>query len=185
MNDLETVAINSVPDAITTKVDLLYDQQKQDVANMRSALLDCNRTDAKSVQSAMRNILIMRIYHQIARIIKFTEQMDKIEAKMYRELDAQLADDSWVGMEALIPLITIQERLQKVMVESQKLLDPYMDIDMDMKQFMVVDVEAQAEDDDSFGAKILSQSSRQNIRESAQQILTLLENPSEKENLDE
>ena len=181
MNDLETVAINSVPDAITTKVDLLYDQQKQDVANMRSALLDCNRTDAKSVQSAMRNILIMRIYHQIARIIKFTEQMDKIEAKMYRELDAQLADDSWVGMDALIPLITIQERLQKVMVESQKLLDPY----MDMQQFMVVDVEAQAEDDDSFGAKILSQSSRQNIRESAQQILTLLENPSEKENLDE
>lgn len=181
MNDLETVAINSVPDAITTKVDLLYDQQKQDVANMRSALLDCNRTDAKSVQSAMRNILIMRIYHQIARIIKFTEQMDKIEAKMYRELDAQLADDSWVGMDALIPLITIQERLQKVMVESQKLLDPY----MDMQQFMVVDVEAQAEDDDSFGAKILSQSSRQNIRESAQQILTLLENPPEKENLDE
>ena len=181
MIDPETVAIDSVPETITTKVDVLYEQQKQDVANMRSALLDCNRTDANSVNSAMRNILIMRIYHQIARIIKFTEQMDKIEAKMYRELDAQLADDSWVGMDALIPLITIQERLQKVMVESQKLLDPY----MDMQQFMVVDVEAQAEDDDSFGAKILSQSSRQNIRESAQQILTLLENPSEKENLDE
>lgn len=181
MIDPETVAIDSVPETITTKVDVLYEQQKQDVANMRSALLDCNRTDANSVKSAMRNILIMRIYHQIARIIKFTEQMDKIEAKMYRELDAQLADDSWVGMDALIPLITIQERLQKVMVESQKLLDPY----MDMQQFMVVDVEAQAEDDDSFGAKILSQSSRQNIRESARQILTLLENPPEKENLDE
>ena len=177
MIDPETVAINSVPKITTTKVDLLYEQQKQDVANMRSALLDCNRTDAKSVESAMRNILIMRIYHQLARIIKFTEQMDKIAAKMYRELDSQLADDSWVGMDALIPLITIQERLQKVMVESQKLLDPYMDI----KQFMVIDVENQADEDDSFGAKILNQASRQNIRESAQQILHLLENTSENE----
>lgn len=177
MIDPETVAIDSVPETTTTKVDLLYEQQKQEVANMRSALLDCNRTDAKSVESAMRNILVMRIYHQMARIIKFTEQMDKIEAKMYRELDAQLADDSWVGMDALIPLITIQERLQKVMVESQKLLDPYMDI----QQFMIVDVETQAEEDNSFGAKILDQTSRQNIRESAQQILNLLENTSENE----
>ena len=106
--------------------------------------------------------------------------MDKIEAKMYRELDAQLADESWVGMDALGALISIQERLQKVMVDSQKLLDPYMDI----QQFMIVDVETQAEEDNSFGAKILDQTSRQNIRESAQQILTLLENTSEQENND-
>lgn len=180
MNNPETVAINSVPGSDNTSLDLLYSQQKQDIVNMRSALLDCNRTDAKSVKSAMRNILVMRIYHQLARIIKFTEEMDKIEAKMYRELDNQLADASWVGMEALIPLITIQERLQKVMIESQKLLDPYLNMD----ELMMIDVESQAEQDDSYGAKLLDQASRQTIRENAQHILCMLENPPSKEGTD-
>ena len=178
MNNPETVAIDSVlASNVQNNVDLLYMQQKQDIATMRSALLDCNRTDPKSVKSAMRNILIMRIYHQISRIIKFTEEMDKIEAKIYRELDAQLADESWVGMEALIPLISIQERLQKTMVESQKLLDPYLDMD----EFMMIDIEAQPEQDDSFGSKLLSQESRQNIRDGAQKILNILESTPQNE----
>lgn len=171
MNDLETVAIDSVPNNTLGNIDLLYEQQKQDVKDMRSALLGCNRTDAKSVKSAMRNILVMRIYHQLARIIKFTEEMDKIEARMYRELDAQLADESFTGTEALVLLIGIQERLQKVMIDSQKLLDPYLELD----DMLMIDVEEQAEEDNSFGAAILSQDSRQNIRTSAQQILNLLE----------
>ena len=180
MDNPETVAIDSVSDAVTNKLDLLYEQQKQDVKDMRSALLGCNRKDAKSVKSAMRSILIMRVYHQIARIIRFTEEMDKIEDKMYKELDAQLIDPDFTGTEALVLLIGIQERLQKVMVESQKLLDPYLDMD----KLMIVDVEEQAEEDDSFGSKILSQTSRQNIRDGAQKILSLLSDsssPSESE----
>ena len=173
MNNPETVAIDSVP---ATKPDSLYMQQQQDVKNMRSALLECNRNDAKSVNSAMRSILVMRLYHQMARIIRFTEEMDKVEDKMYQELHHKLNDPSLEGSEALILFLTIQERMQKLMIESQKLLDPYMNLDL----LNMVDVDAEAEEDDSYGAKILSQESRQNIRSNAQQIMNLLnESPSE------
>lgn len=170
MNNPETVAIDSVP---TKKLDSLYEQQKQDVKSMRSALLDCNRNDAKSVKSAMRNILVMRLYHQMARIIRFTEEMDKVEDRMYKELDYQLNDEGLEGTEALVLLLNIQERMQKVMIESQKLLDPYMNLDL----LSMVEVDAQDEEDDSYGAKLLSQESRQNIRDNAQQIMNLLNEP--------
>jgi hypothetical protein len=173
MNNPETVAIDSVS---APKLDSLYAQQQQDIKNMRSALLDCNRTDAKSVKSAMRNILVMRLYHQMARIIRFTEEMDQVEDRMYHELHLKLKDPSLEGSEALILLLTIQERMQKLMVESQKLLDPYMNLDL----LNMVDVDAQAEEDDSYGAKILSQESRQNIRSNAQQIMNLLNESTDK-----
>lgn len=177
MDNPETVAIDSVSDTVTTEVNLLYKQQEQDVKGMRSALLGCNRKDAKSVKSAMRNILVMRVYHQLARIIRFTEEMDKIEDKMYKELDRQLLDPDFTGTESLVLLIGIQERLQKVMVDSQKLLDPY----LDMNELMMIEAEVEEEQDDSFGSKILSQTSRQNIREGARRILSILDSPTSSE----
>lgn len=167
MDNHETVAIGS---ASVTKPDALYVQQKNDIKEMRSALLSFDRTNAKSVKSAMRNILAMRIYHQLARIIRFTEEMDKIEQRMYQQIDAQLDNYEWEGREGIILLISIQERMQKIMVESQKLLDPYLDMD----ELLAIDVEAQAEEDDSYGAKILSEESRRNIRNNAQRIIAVL-----------
>ena len=176
MNDPETVAIDSVPTTIAEASDSLYKRQQKDVSEMRSALLKCDRTNANSVKSAMRNILSMRIYHQMARIIRFTEEMDKIENKLYQELDIQLIDPEFNGPDALIMLVSIQERLQKVMVDSQKLLEPYMNLD----SLLMVEASAEDQVDDSFGSKILSQESRQAIRDGAQTILNMLqESPSD------
>ena len=54
----------------------LFEKQKQQTEQMRSALLSCNETDTFSVQSTMRKILDLRVYHQITIIIWYTEVMD-------------------------------------------------------------------------------------------------------------
>lgn len=173
MDNPETVAIDS---ASVTKPDALYVQQKNDIKEMRSALLSFDRTSAESVKSAMRNILAMRIYHQLARIIRFTEEMDKLEQRMYQQMNMQLDNYEWEGTEGIMLMLTFQEKMQKLMVDSQKLLDPYLNMD----EILAIDVEAQAEEDDSFGNKLLSSASRQNIREGAQKILQILDSMPEK-----
>ena len=50
----------------------LFKKQKDQTRSMRSELLSCNESDPFSVKSTMQKILVMRIYHQITRIISDT-----------------------------------------------------------------------------------------------------------------
>ena len=164
----ETFGISS------TITDPIYMRQQQDVASMRQLLLNCNINDPNSVRSSMQNILVMRIYHQISRIIKFTEQMDKIEAKLYDSIDKSLDTMNDTDPRTWMSLLNIQERLQKTMIDSQKLLDPYLSI----KELTYIDVpEVTAED--SFAKSLLDQQSREKLRTSAQAILAALDTTSE------
>ena len=110
-------------------LDPLYMKQQQDVAEMRASLLAFNSGDPTSARSAIQKITAMRFYHQLSRIIRYTDMMDRIEAKLYESIDRSLDRMNSDSPSTWMSLLQIQERLQKCMIESQKLLQPYLDIE--------------------------------------------------------
>ena len=163
MADVPETFGNDIPqDPFITK-------QKQDVSMMRNILMTMNTSDPNSVKVAMNNITVMRVYHQISRIIKYTEQMDKIEAKLYASIDASLENMVDSDPRTWLMLLNIQERLQKIMIDSHKLLEPY----LDLKELTYVEVTAE-DPGDSFAKALLDQESREKLRNSAQAILSSL-----------
>jgi hypothetical protein len=81
------VSSNSDDNIITNPI---VQRQKEDVAKMRASLLSCNDESGIPVSRALQDITIMRIYHQLTRIIRFTEMMDKIEDRLYEAIDYQI-----------------------------------------------------------------------------------------------
>ena len=150
----------------------LYTEQTRYVEQMRDNLLSFNKSDPNSAVKAIQNITILRVYHQLSRIIRYTELMDKLEDKMYESIDSSL--DSMQPEEAStwIRLVTLQEKLQKSMIESHKLLEPYLNLEA------LSIVESQHSDespDQSFTSIILDQQSREKLRSSAQEVLAALQ----------
>lgn len=156
----------------------LFNKQKEQTDSMRRELLACNESDPFSVKNTMQRILVMRIYHQITRLIRYTEQMDKIEQKLYQVIDVTLdnMDAGFIEENAsscLSMLMTMQQKIQQSMIDSQKLLDPY--LNMDTLSYMELPVE-QTSDDNEVNGHILDQDSRQKIRQGAQAALKAIEN---------
>ena len=146
---------------------LLKEQQKQ-VAQMRDTLLSFDHSDLNSAKRAMQNITVMRIYHQISRIIRFTDMMDRLEDKLYDSIDMSISGMDSADPSTMFALLKVQEQLQETMVQSQQLLKPYLDLDI------TVIAPPQELEETSFGAALISQSSRNTIRSGAQALLTEL-----------
>lgn len=151
-------------------VDPLYRKQQQDVAAMRASLLTFDENNPNSARSAIQKITVMRFYHQISRIIRYTDMMDKIEAKLYESIDKSLENMNSSSPSTWMALIQLQEKLQKSMIESQKLLEPY----LDMGSLSFVEVPQQSQEV-SFGAMIMEQESRDKLRASAQAVLAAIQ----------
>ena len=151
--------------------DPLIRRQKEDVAKMRTSLLACSE-DPQSSIAAMKNITVLRVYHQIAQIIRYLEMMDKIEAKLYETIDYSLENMDITNEFAWTNLMNMQERLQKVQIESQKLLQPYLNIqELNLEELTSVTTTATS------SGNILPKESRDKLRFSAQQILAVLDQP--------
>lgn len=118
-------------------LDPVIENQKSGVDKMRAALLSCTDDDALAKQ-ALTNITVLRVYHQIARIIKYTEMCDKIEQKIYEALDRSMDNMNPNSPSTWMVLLDAQERLQRILIESQKLLQPY----LDLKAFNIIDANA-------------------------------------------
>lgn len=161
--------MDSIPETFGAEhsQDPLIAKQKHDVDMMRTTLLTCNISDPNSVKAAMNNILVMRVYHQISRIIKYTEQMDKIEAKLYDSIDQSLENMNEADPRTWITLLNIQERLQKIMIDSHKLIEPY----LKLEDLTYVEVVPEISTD-SFAKTLLDQDSRERLRTTAQAILS-------------
>lgn len=163
MDNLETVGgIESI--------DPLYTKQREDVAKMRASLLACS-SNPSMTKVALRNISILRVYHQVNRIIRYLDMMDKLEEKLYKSIDYTIENIDIENNTTWIGLITIQERLQKNMIESQKLLAPYLKIE----DFSIVDFAGQGDDQDNPAAQLMSASERDSLRTKAQTILKELQ----------
>lgn len=166
--DTTTTQIEPAENTDFSSVDPLLKEQKMYVDQMRSALISCNKTDLNSTKRAIQNITVMRIYHQIARIIKFTEMMDLLEDKLYESMIANIGEMDSYDPATLLTLMKVQAQLQETMVQSQLLIKPYLDMDIESI------APTQEFEETSFGAAIISQESRNNIRNGAQALLTEL-----------
>lgn len=166
MSNIETV--NS---SITTIQDPLIRKQKEDVAKMRASLLCCS-DDIYQATQAMKNITVLRVYHQMNRIIRFLEMMDRIEEKLYASIDASIDMMDDTNPTTWMTLLTIQEKLQKNIIESHKLLEPYINSDMFNVESLAPTIIEQSETN---AAGVLTKESRETLRVSAQQVLAALD----------
>lgn len=158
--------IKTVDEPNTLITDDLYKKQKENVSKMRTALLSFTDENGVSARRAIQGITGMRIYHQIIRIIRFTELMDKLEAKLYESIDYTIVSSDVHDVETLSLLINIQGRLQKSMIESHKLLQPYLDI----QEFTIADL-ADSGQEAPVTAQIMNPEDRDRLRSKAQAVL--------------
>lgn len=162
MRDVKTV--DSPPYSIQ---DPLIAKQREDVAKMRTSLLCCS-DDPYSIGQAIRGVTGMRVYHQVMRIVRYLDEMDRIEDKLYESIDKCLDKIDTDNTSSWSVLLSLQERLQRNMIDSHKILEPYLNI----QEYLIEEVpSAQSAPD---GASILSKASRDKLRTSAQQVLAIL-----------
>lgn len=175
-NELNTFGAQQSKDTTISTLDdssvdpLLREQQAQ-ATQMRDALLSCKKNDITSAKIALQNIAVLQVYHQVARIIRYTEVMDRLEDKLYASIDANLAQMDEFDPATMMMLVKIQGDLQKSMVMSQELLKPYLDIDL-----ASIAPPVEVNEETSFGAAIIPKESRNIIRNGAQALLTELRN---------
>lgn len=143
--------------------------QKEGVSRMRTSLLSCNLQDGKQTKIAIQQITILRIYHQISRIIRYLDLMDKLEDKLYSSIEHTIDNASDASPATWIQLLKIQEKLQSNMIESHKLLQPY----MDLTDFTIPEiVNSQTADPETL---LIPSDTRDKLRTTAQAILVELE----------
>jgi len=144
--------------------------QKEAVERMRTSLLSCTiDSNSKTATAALQQIAVMRIYHQVSRVIKYLDLMDKLENKLYESIETSMDNMSAANPSTWAMLLRIQSQLQYNMVQSQKLLEPYMNMDT----FHVPDFSSDKDYIDA-DAKLIPQESREKLRNTAQAILAEL-----------
>ena len=178
------IAPTPAPSADDDLVNPILREQVEQAAQMRDALLVCRQSNLRTAKGALQNIAVLQVYHQVARIIRYTEVMDRLEDKLYSSIDANLSQMDDFDPATMMMLVKVQGDLMKSMVLSQELLKPYMDIDLEALAPM-----KDVTEDSSFGAALIPKESRNAIRSGAQALLTELtknsapatENPSDGE----
>ena len=154
----------TVEDISKSQTNILREKQKQDVAAMRTSLL-ASHMDPSLTTTSMKNIAVLRVYHQMNRIIQYTELMDKLEAKLYEALDYQIENADVTRPTTWMQLLHVQEQLQKNMIESQKLLQPFLDLtEYTADNAEVIDTQAE-------NTIALDANSREKLRNSARAVL--------------
>lgn len=160
---------------VSSSTDLLVEQAK-DVANMRHSLLHFDKSDPSSARKAIQNVTILRLYHQLERIVKYTELIDKLEDRIYQSIEMKLMNSDPDDEDLYYTLIPIQERLQKMMIESHKLLEPY----LELEQLSALEVRTEEDPSTSFTSMILDQESRERVRTGVQEIMAVLDTVDER-----
>ncbi len=162
--------IKTVDDSDNRITDSLYQRQKENVSKMRASLLSCTDESGVSTRHAIQSITTMRIYHQLTRIIRYLELMDKLEVKLYESIEYSIETANKAEPTTWMALLTIQEKLQKTMIESHKLLQPYLDI----QEFSVVDLTT-SDGEVSNHTQIMNPEDRDRLRSTAQTVLQQLQ----------
>lgn len=165
----EPKTVGGVPeDTSLSIVDPLLVAQKDKVNSMRSAYMALDYNDLTNAKRTIQSVTIMRIYHQVGRIIHFTEVMDQLEDKIYDSILMNIGGMDSADPATMLMLLKVQADLQNTMIQSQQLIKPYLDMDITT---IAPPIEME---ETSFGVSIISQESRNNIRSGAQALLTEL-----------
>ena len=161
-----TTAFKTVEGTVE-RMDPLIAKQREDVARMRTSLLACD-ANPQLATTALKNVTVLQVYHQISRIIRYTELCDKLESKLYESMDSmidRLDTDSNLTINALL---NAQERLQKLMIDSNKMLAPFLDMTSYIESVRVDDA---SEDTAPKATIALDATRREKLRNSAKQVL--------------
>lgn len=148
----------------------LFTQQCNDVAEMRTTLLSFDRKDPNAARKAIQNVTILRVYHQLERIVRYTEMIDKIEDRIYQSIDAKLDNSDPDDEDIWYSLIPMAERLQKMMIDSHKLLEPY----LAAESLAALEVPQEIDPTTSFTSMLLEQESREKVRTGVQELMNII-----------
>lgn len=151
-------------------MDPLIVKQRQDVARMRTALLTCD-ANPQLATTALKNVTVLQVYHQLSRIIRYTELMDKLEDKLYSTLNNVIDTMDDQSNFTLNALLNVQERLQKLMIESNKMISPFLDMTAYIES---INVEDSSEEESPRATINLDATRREKLRSSAQAVLKQL-----------
>ena len=111
----------------------------------------------------------MRVYHQLTRVVRYIELMDKLEEKLYAAIEASALKANDADPTTWIMLIHIQEQLQDNMIKSHKLLEPYLtDGPMTLSDTLAIEVEPDQ-------PQLLDRASRDKVRSAAQKLLLMMD----------
>ena len=94
--------------------------------------------------------------------------MDKLENKLYNSIDCVLSNYADNDVESIVMLTKLQTELQKNMIESSKLLAPYMDL---INTDFIELVNQQSTVSSNPTSSTLNANERERIRNSAQAVL--------------
>lgn len=154
----------------------LVSKQKEDVARMKTSLLSCT-DDPQQAVKAVQQVTVLRVFHQITRIVRYLELMDKLEAKLYSAIDHVIDTQPEQSVATMMMLMNVQERLQSNMIESHKILQPY----IKLEDTLAIMTPGTAGDDPklAYREQILSKESRDKLRSASQSILEELQRQSD------
>lgn len=167
MDDFKTVEAS---DAQTKKLDPLQSMKREGVERMRTSLLSCSMDNISSAKFAIQQVTVLRIYHQVLRIVKYLDLMDKLEEKLYDSIEYTVENAPEANPSTWMMLLNIQEKLQKNIIESHKLLQPF----MELQDSNIMDLLPQEEVLSNSAAAIIPSESREKIRNTAQAVLMKL-----------
>lgn len=150
--------------------DPLSNLKRESIDRMKMALLSSSLDDPLSVVSAVKGVTVMRVYHQVVRIVQYLDLMDRLEAKLYYAIDRELENDQPDDYLTISRLLKIQEQIQKSIIESNKLLAPYLEMEQ-YQTFNEIEEVTPVSDD----ILELDSTKRNLLRENAGQILSDLQ----------
>ena len=145
--------------------------KSESIDRMRAALLSASLDDPLSSVTALRQVTMLRVYHQVSRIVQYLDLMDKLEEQLYQSIEQELnsVDMSENSFALITRLLVIQEKLQKSIVESNKLLAPYLEMEQ-YPAFVAVDASVPVSNE----ILEIPSSTRNELRENAGAILNEL-----------
>ena len=186
-DESKTVGAEVIDDLVTSnpiEPDSLYIKQQRDVSQMRNVLLSCDSKNIHSVRTTIQNILVMQLTRNMSRIVKYSEVMDRLEDKLYASVDYTISSVDETDPDTLGKLLQMQKFLVTNMNESQKLLEPYLNGKYNLDPIFT-EVVDDAVNTESLGSELIDKDARERIRNSAQAVLNIIQNPLDNTEQDE
>ena len=165
MGEIKTFDASGTSIISDTGMDPILRKQKEDVCKMRTALLSAS-ADPRLTSNAIKQVTVLQVYHQLTRIIRYTELIDKLEEKLYSSIEYTIDTMDETSMLTWRTLISIQERLQKLIIESNKVFAPFLDMNAYVESVSSADNEVVPSK--TIG---LDASKREKLRASARHVL--------------
>lgn len=155
----------------STKItDPMVVKQREGIEKMRSALLAGSEDSTITAKSTMNSIAVLQLYHQVVRIIRYLDLMEKLEAKLYESIEFQIDSADYTSDATWPMLLGIQSNLQSAMDKSHKLMQNTLSI---RDELISMDMCEEVSQDQTLPG-VMGPETRDRLRTNAQALLAEL-----------